>query len=61
MNSLALQQAQRQSQTLTLGPQLQNSLKILQVPAAELRTSILKELQATASVLTNMRTNQQKT
>jgi RNA polymerase sigma-54 factor len=46
MNSLALQQAQRQSQTLTLGPQLQNSLKILQVPAAELRTSILKELQA---------------
>ncbi len=45
MNSPAFQQAQRQSQTLTLAPHLQNSLKILQVPAMELRTSILAELQ----------------
>ena len=46
MNSTSLQQTQKQSQTLTLAPQLQNSLKILQVPATELRTSILEELQA---------------
>ncbi len=46
MNSPALQQAQQQSQTLTLSPQLQNSLKILQVPAMELRSSILEELEA---------------
>lgn len=45
MNSIALQQAQRQSQNLTLAPQLQNSLKILQVPAVELRNSILEELE----------------
>ena len=40
------QQTQRQTQTLTLAPQLRNSLKILQAPAVELRTSILEELQA---------------
>ncbi len=40
------QQSQRQTQTLTLAPQLRNSLKILQAPAVELRTSILEELQA---------------
>ena len=45
MNSTSLQQTQKQSQTLTLAPQLQNSLKILQAPATELRTSILEELQ----------------
>jgi RNA polymerase sigma-54 factor len=46
MNSLAQQQEQKQSQAITLAPQLQHSLKILQVPATELRTSILEELQA---------------
>lgn len=46
MSSTGLQQTQQQSQTLTLAPQLQDSLKILQVPATELRTSILEELQA---------------
>lgn len=45
MNSTSLQQTQKQSQSLILAPQLQNSLKILQAPATELRTSILEELQ----------------
>ena len=40
------QQTQKQTQTLVLAPQLRNSLKILQAPAMELRTSILEELQA---------------
>lgn len=40
------QQVQKQSQSLVLAPQLRNSLKILQSPAAELRTAILEELQA---------------
>ena len=39
------QQAQKQSQSFLLAPQLQNSLKILQAPAVELRASILKELE----------------
>lgn len=41
-----LQQAQKQSQSIILAPQLRNSLKILQSPAVELRTAILEELQA---------------
>ena len=46
MSSQGLQQVQKQSQSLVLAPQLRNSLKILQAPAVELRTSILEELQA---------------
>jgi RNA polymerase sigma-54 factor len=46
MSSQGFQQVQKQSQSLTLAPQLQNSLKILQAPAVELRTSILEELEA---------------
>ncbi|MDA9317279.1 RNA polymerase factor sigma-54 [Puniceicoccaceae bacterium] len=46
MSSQGFQQAQRQTQTLVLAPQLRNSLKILQAPAMDLRTSILEELQA---------------
>ncbi len=41
-----LQQVQKQSQTLILSPQLRQSLKILQVPALELRSTILQELEA---------------
>jgi RNA polymerase sigma-54 factor len=40
------QQTQKQTQGLVLAPQLRHSLKILQAPAVELRTSILAELQA---------------
>ena len=40
-----LQQVQRQIQTQVLAPQLRQSLKILQVPALDLRTTILEELQ----------------
>ncbi len=40
------QQVQKQTQSLVLAPQLRNSLKILQAPAMDLRTSILEELQA---------------
>lgn len=40
------QQVQKQTQSLILAPQLRNSLKILQAPAMDLRTSILEELQA---------------
>ncbi|PXA04237.1 RNA polymerase sigma-54 factor [Coraliomargarita sinensis] len=40
------QQTQKQTQSLVLAPQLRHSLKILQAPAMELRTSILEELQA---------------
>ena len=39
------QQSQRQTQSQVLAPQLRNSLKILQAPATELRTTILEELQ----------------
>lgn len=39
------QQSQKQTQSLVLAPQLRHSLKILQAPAAELRTSILQELE----------------
>lgn len=46
MSSQGFQQIQKQSQTLVLAPQLRNSLKILQAPAMDLRTSILEELQA---------------
>jgi RNA polymerase sigma-54 factor len=44
MSSQSFQQ--KQTQSLVLAPQLRNSLKILQAPAVELRTSILEELQA---------------
>ncbi len=40
-----MQQVQKQTQTLVLAPQLRQSLKILQVPALELRNTILEELQ----------------
>lgn len=46
MSSQGFQQVQKQTQSLVLAPQLRNSLKILQAPAMELRTSILEELQA---------------
>ncbi|MFP4069704.1 MAG: RNA polymerase factor sigma-54 [Opitutales bacterium] len=46
MSSQSFQQVQKQTQSLVLAPQLRNSLKILQAPAVELRTSILEELQA---------------
>lgn len=46
MATQGLQQVQKQTQSLVLAPQLRNSLKILQAPAMELRTSILEELQA---------------
>ncbi len=45
MGNQGLQQLQRQAQTLVLAPQLRQSLKILQVPALELRNTILEELQ----------------
>lgn len=40
------QQVQKQTQSMVLAPQLRQSLKILQVPAMELRSTILAELQA---------------
>ena len=46
MSSQGFQQTQKQTQSLVLAPQLRNSLKILQAPAVELRTSILEELHA---------------
>lgn len=46
MSSQGFQQVQKQTQSLVLAPQLRNSLKILQAPAVELRSSILEELQA---------------
>jgi RNA polymerase sigma-54 factor len=46
MASPSFEQSQKLSQSLTLAPQLRQSLKILQVPAVELRTTILAELQA---------------
>lgn len=42
----SFQQLQKQTQSLVLAPQLRQSLKILQAPAMELRSSILEELQA---------------
>ncbi|MGC6606043.1 MAG: RNA polymerase factor sigma-54 [Lentimonas sp.] len=45
MSSQGFQQTQKQTQSLVLAPQLRNSLKILQAPAVELRTSILEELE----------------
>lgn len=46
MNSPGLQQSQRQTQGLVLTPQLRQSLRILQVPAAELSQEIAEELAA---------------
>ncbi|MEO0509484.1 MAG: RNA polymerase factor sigma-54 [Verrucomicrobiota bacterium] len=46
MATQGFQQVQKQTQSLVLAPQLRNSLKILQAPAVELRTSILEELEA---------------
>lgn len=46
MATQGFQQTQKQTQSLVLAPQLRHSLKILQAPAVELRTSILEELQA---------------
>ncbi len=46
MATQGFQQTQKQTQSLVLAPQLRHSLKILQAPAVELRTSILAELQA---------------
>ena len=45
MTTQGLHQVQRQTQALILAPQLRQSLKILQVPALELRNTILEELQ----------------
>lgn len=45
MPEQGFQQLQKQTQSLVLAPQLRQSLKILQAPAMELRTSILEELQ----------------
>ena len=45
MQSQGLRQVQKQTQSLVLAPQLRQSLKILQVPALELRSAILEELQ----------------
>ena len=42
--SQGLRQVQKQTQSLVLAPQLRQSLKILQVPALELRSAILEEL-----------------
>ncbi|MFP4282898.1 MAG: RNA polymerase sigma-54 factor, partial [Opitutales bacterium] len=45
MPSQGFQQVQKLAQTQVLAPQLRQSLKILQVPAMELRSAILEELQ----------------
>ena len=45
MSAQGLHQVHKQTQTLVLAPQLRQSLKILQVPAIELRNTILEELQ----------------
>ncbi|MEM0964672.1 MAG: RNA polymerase factor sigma-54 [Verrucomicrobiota bacterium] len=45
MPDQGFQQLQKQSQSLVLAPQLRQSLKILQAPAMELRSSILEELE----------------
>lgn len=46
MPSQGFQQVQKLKQSLVLAPQLRQSLKILQVPALELRNVILEELQS---------------
>lgn len=46
MPKQGFQQVQKQTQSMVLAPQLRQSLKILQVPAMELRSAILQELQA---------------
>jgi RNA polymerase sigma-54 factor len=46
MPKQGFQQVQKQTQSMVLAPQLRQSLKILQVPAMELRSAILEELQA---------------
>ncbi|MCC5840689.1 MAG: RNA polymerase factor sigma-54 [Opitutales bacterium] len=46
MASQGFQQVQKLKQSLVLAPQLRQSLKILQVPALELRNVILEELQS---------------
>lgn len=45
MSTQGFQQIQKLAQTQVLAPQLRQSLKILQVPAMELRNAILEELQ----------------
>lgn len=45
MSGPFLNQSQKQTQSLTIAPQLQNSLKILQSASFDLRTAILVELQ----------------
>ena len=45
MSETFLSQSQKQTQSLTIAPQLQNSLKILQSASFDLRTAILAELQ----------------
>lgn len=45
MATQGFQQTQKQTHSLVLAPQLRHSLKILQAPAMELRTSILQELE----------------
>ena len=46
MPSQGFQQVQKQTQSMVLAPQLRQSLKILQVPALELRSTILQELES---------------
>ncbi len=46
MPTQGFQQVQKLAQTQVLAPQLRQSLKILQVPAMELRSAILEELQS---------------
>lgn len=46
MATQGFQQVQKQLQSMVLAPQLRHSLKILQVPALELRSAILEELQS---------------
>lgn len=45
MATQGFQQTQKQTQSLVLAPQLRHSLKILQAPAVELRSTILEELE----------------
>ena len=46
MPTQGFQQVQKQTQSMVLAPQLRQSLKILQVPALELRSTILEELES---------------
>jgi RNA polymerase sigma-54 factor len=46
MPGQGFEQTQKQTQSMVLAPQLRQSLKILQVPAMELRSAILEELQS---------------